>query len=375
MQMRLEELNTPCAALDLGRLTNNLHRMRDIAHQHGLRLRPHLKTAKSEEVARLATADEFGGITVSTVREVQYFASRGFGDITYAVCAVPAKVSALADLCREHPALHVSLLVDNPAVIAAVDEAAGDGVFDVLIEIDSGEHRSGLEPGDGDLLRVAQAVARASHLRLAGVLTHGGHSYEASSRAELVAIAEQERLAVVDAAQHLCQGGFTVGTVSLGSTPTCLNAESFAGVTEIRPGVYMFHDLVQAGLGCCTTDDIALSVVATVISHQRSRSRLIIDAGALALSKDLGVRGYVQGIGYGLVADLDSGQPVGDLHVSRVDQEHGYIDGDIDFESLPVGAKVRVLPNHACLTAAPYSQFFVHEGAEIRHRWDRISAW
>lgn len=378
--MTLDVLPTPCLLLDRAKLEANLARMRERAHALGVALRPHMKTAKSAEVARRALCGERGGITVSTLREADYFSQHGFDDILYAVAMVPGKIGEAARIIGRGTDLAV-ILDDAAAAQALAEGARREGiVLPVMIEIDSDGHRSGLRPDDPAISDVARVIAAAGALTLRGVMTHAGGSYDCTTGAEITAIAEQERRAVFDAAERLRRAGFACPVVSVGSTPTAAFAERLDGVTEMRPGVYMFGDLFQAGLGVCALDDIALSVLATVIQHKPARNRLIVDAGALALSKDRSTADQPVDHGYGLVCDA-SGRPLAaGLVVIAVNQEHGMItppDGArLDFAAFPIGTRLRILPNHACMTAAAYERYHLVEGAAATgHVWQRCNGW
>jgi D-serine deaminase-like pyridoxal phosphate-dependent protein len=167
--------------------------------------------------------------------------------------------------------------------------------------------------------------------------------------------------------------------VSAGSTPTAVHAGSLEGVTELRPGVYVFFDLDQVGIGACAIEDIAVSVLASVIGHNRRAGRVLIDAGALALSKDVSAGEFMSHVGYGLVCPAGSTVPMDGLYVAEVHQEHGLIaaaEGAPPYDVLPIGSKVRVLPNHACITAAAHPAYHVVEGGpEVIARWERANGW
>jgi D-serine deaminase-like pyridoxal phosphate-dependent protein len=218
-------------------------------------------------------------------------------------------------------------------------------------------------------------------LSLSGVLTHAGHSYDVTSVGEVREIAEQERAAVVQAATRLRAAGIAVPDVSVGSSPTALHASSLAGVTDMRPGVYTLFDLGQTSLGSCTVDDIAVSVLSTVIGHNPRSQRMLIDAGALALSKDVSANRQDRHVGFGLVCPMDGGPPLADMHVAEVNQEHGLISAAESYEVMvewfPVGTRLRVLPNHACLTAAPYDRYHVVRGGstEVVSVWTKCTGW
>jgi D-serine deaminase-like pyridoxal phosphate-dependent protein len=244
-----------------------------------------------------------------------------------------------------------------------------------LIEIDSDGHRAGVRPEDEQrLAAIGAALGDALH----GVMTHAGDSYNCASTDAIREVAERERRAVVDSASALRARGHAAPVVSVGSTPTATFAASFQGVSEVRTGVYVFHDLVMAGLGVCAVDDIALSVLGSVIGHQRERNWLITDAGWMALSRDRGTAKQKVDQGYGVVCDA-AGRPLDDLIVVDANQEHGIIarrdGGPLDFACFPIGALLRVLPNHACATAAQHGQYRVVHGGEVTATWDRFGGW
>jgi D-serine deaminase-like pyridoxal phosphate-dependent protein len=380
--MLLEDLPTPSLVLDLDRLERNCERMIRRATELGVRLRPHMKTAKSVDVGRLATRDGSSGVTVSTLAEVEHFAQAGFRDITYAVGIAGHKIGSLAGLQRRYGA-RISLLSDSLAAVQDVArhaETLGER-FDLFIEIDSGGGRGGV-PADGtELLEIAEAIRSSEWISLAGVLTHAGQSYGATSVEEIRRIAEDERVAVTRAAARLREAGMDVPVVSVGSTPTALHATTLTGVTEMRPGVYTLFDLAQVALGSCAVDDIAVSVLATVIGHNPRARRMLIDAGALALSKDVSGNKGGRKVGYGLVCPATGGRASDGLIVADVHQEHGLVacEGPDDgLESrYPVGTRVRVLPNHACLMAAPYDRYYLVRGQDphIEGVWPKVSGW
>lgn len=375
----LAALDTPCLLLDQPRLVRNIARMNARIDYLDVRLRPHVKTAKCTELARRIFGGAAGPITVSTLREAEYFFADGFGDILYAVSMAPAKVARAARLVRAGARLRLIVDALDAAQAIAAQAAAEDVRFDVLIEIDADGHRAGLRPQDDNLIALAQQLQASSHLQFGGVMTHAGSSYGCVGAPALRAHARMERDAVVSAATRLREAGLDCATVSVGSTPSISFAEDLTGVTEARVGVYVFNDLVQANIGVCLLDDIALSVLATVISHKPDTGRLIIDAGGLALSKDHGTARQAVDYGYGQVCAAD-GRVLAGLRVVEVNQEHGLIapadadDAAAMFAALPIGARVRVLPNHACMTAAAYEQYHLLDGDTVL-QWPRCNGW
>ncbi|HEY1145340.1 MAG TPA: alanine racemase, partial [Allosphingosinicella sp.] len=357
----MSDILTPAVIIDLDRLERTCARMLARARTLGVSLRPHMKTTKSAEVARLATENGRGPVTVSTLNEVAYFGEAGFTDITYAVGISAAKIPALADLQRRF-GLTINILADTVAAVEAAATAAAkaDARFPIFIEIDCGGGRGGIAWDSADLPAIAAVIDASTHLSLAGVLTHAGHSYGAHDVAGIERIAEDERVAAVSAAGRLREAGFVVPVVSVGSTPTATFARSLEGVTEMRPGVYTFCDLDQAMLGVCAIEDIAVSVLTTVIGRNPRSNRVLVDAGGLALSKDLSASNLDPRFGYGLVCPSDGGEPLAGLRVAEVNQEHGLIAAAGDGEAqLAIGTQLRILPNHACMTAAPYDRYYV----------------
>ena len=209
-------------------------------------------------------------------------------------------------------------------------------------------------------------------------MTHAGASYSARTIGQFEEIAERERAGVVAAAERLRSAGFPVEIVSVGSTPTIHYARSLEGVTEARVGVYAFGDLVQAQLGTCAIDDIAISVLASVIGHSRAHGRVLVDAGFLALSRDRGTADFEKDWGYGAVCDTD-GKLIANVRVESTNQEHGIItatEGELDWSKFPIGGRVRILPNHACASAAAYDRYFVTDGNDqIVDIWERVNGW
>jgi len=374
----LEQLESPALLLDEARMDRNIERMRKRVRDLGVAFRPHVKTNKCMDVARRIMESPEGPITVSTLLEAEYFAARGVKDILYAVCIAPNKLEHAAAL--QAKGVRLSLLLDSmetARLLVACAKRQGRR-FDVLIEIDSDGHRSGIKPDAAALLEIGRYL-EGSGIPVQGVLTHAGSSYDCTSVDAIRAKAEQERAGAVHAATRLREAGVECPVVSVGSTPTALFAENLAGVTELRAGVFVFFDLVMAGLGACRLDEIALSVLATVIGHRADKGWTLIDAGWMAMSRDRGTASQRVDQGYGLVCDLD-GRPLDDLMLVGANQEHGIMahrSGKVDgVLHLPVGTQVRVLPNHACSTAAQYGQYKVlGPGHEVLATWQRFSGW
>ncbi|MYM81441.1 DSD1 family PLP-dependent enzyme [Duganella sp. FT50W] len=367
-----DNLETPALLLDEGRMQHNIERMQNRMNQLGVIFRPHVKTSKCLEVVRRQMAAGARGITVSTLKEAEEFFRAGVDDILYAVAIVPNKLDHALNLIRA--GLRLTLLVESVAMAEQVARhGAEHGVcYDVLIEIDTDGHRSGVKPADPVLPQIAAALQGGA--RLKGVMAHAGASYDLNTPEALAAIAEQERAGCVAAAEHLRAAGHQCEVVSVGSTPTALSAQHLQGVTEVRAGVYVFFDMVMADVGVCTAEDVAISVLCTVIGHQADKGWLITDGGWMAMSRDLGHRSH----GYGLVCDAD-GNAIPGLAFGKANQEHGVLqwtgEGDIG-QLFPVGSSLRILPNHACATGAQHSRYLMIPASGGQWKvWPRFSGW
>ena len=375
---RLSDLQTPCLVLDVDRMDRNIARLRAKLDGLGVTLRPHLKTAKSVEIARRMMNTPQGPATVSTLREAELFAEAGITDVIYAVGVTPSKLAKVIELRRGGCDLAVLLdTVEQAQAVASASREAGI-IIPALIEIDCDGHRSGILPGDADRLRaIAAALVDGGELR--GVLTHAGGSYSARGN-KLKDCADTERKAVIEAATILRKAGYACPIVSMGSTPTAHNAVVLDGVTEVRAGVFIFFDLVMAGIGICKVEDIAISVLATVIGHQREKGWILIDAGWMAMSQDRGTSKQEVNQGYGLVCDV-SGQPFDNLILADANQEHGIITvrpgSDAGLPALQIGDRVRILPNHACATGAQHQAYHVVRGEcdLVEDEWQRFGGW
>ena len=374
----LDTIATPALVLDAARVDRNIARLRARMMELGVGLRPHVKTAKSVEVAQRLFANGRGPITVSTLREAEGFADAGFADMTYAVGLAPDKLPRIQALVAR--GVDVAVVIDTAEQARALADAAPAGHLPgVLIEIDCDGHRGGLVPDDPRILAIAD-ILREGGVPLRGVLTHAGESYRCRDGEGLPEAAEAERAAAVAAAERLRGCGHAVSVVSVGSTPTAHFARDLSGVTEVRAGVYMFFDLVMHGVGVCALDDIALSVLATVIGRRPEKGWILVDAGWMALSRDRGTARHPVDQGYGLVCDID-GNAYGDLIVVDASQEHGILamrpGSDARLPDLAVGDRVRILPNHACATGAQHERYsVVRTGSrDIVATWPRMRGW
>ncbi|MGV2862184.1 DSD1 family PLP-dependent enzyme [Achromobacter sp. AGC39] len=379
LPVTLDSLETPCLLLDETRMTRNIQRLAALMASHGVRLRPHLKTPKSIEVARRVMSGPHGPAAVSTLQEAEQFAAAGVTDLLYAVGVSPGKLPRVLALRQRGVDLTVVVdSLDAARAVAAQAQASGSGI-PALIEIDCDGHRAGVQPGNAEqLLAIARVLHAADSLR--GVMTHAGESYGCRSVDAIADMAEQERAAAVGCARTIREAGLPCPVVSVGSTPTAHFARNLDGVTEVRAGVYVFFDLVMAGLGVCSMDDIAASVLTTVIGHQPDKGWILVDAGWMAMSRDRGTAKQAVDQLYGVVCDVN-GNVYPDLLLAETNQEQGIIKlraaSDARLPDLPLGTKLRILPNHACATCAQHDAYEVVRPGEpgVVAHWERFRGW
>ncbi|MAQ01696.1 MAG: alanine racemase [Alteromonadaceae bacterium] len=369
---------TPACLLDLAKFRQNCQRMKDVADSEKMTLRPHVKTLKSLQAAEYY-APASGPITVSTLAEAATFASAGYTDILYAVGLSPNKFGQLAAIQSLAP--NFTVIADSQAAVNALVDYASELELplSVMLEVDVDDHRAGLLPESPELVACARALSAAANIHFRGIMTHAGASYDCDTKAAQQAMGQQECERIAKAATNLLQAGVTCELVSAGSTPTALADIEHTGINELRAGVYATFDCVMAGLGVCETTDIALSVLTSVIGHQGDKNWVIVDAGWMALSRDQGTASQQQDCGYGLVCD-EHGKLLDGWYVSATNQEHGIIshrDNLTPPESVfGYGRLLRILPIHACATAAQYSKYHViGDDGNITAIWSRVNGW
>ena len=372
------EVPTPSFVIDKTKLLHNIARAKARAHQLGVTFRPHVKTHKAIEIARLQMETPEGPATVSTLAEARYLAQNGVKDIIYAVGIAPQKLPEVVAI--RHLGCDLKIILDSveaAKLVSAFCKTHGVSI-PVLLEIDVDGHRSGLVPEDAEIVQTAKALTDGA--TLAGVLTHAGDSYECKTDDAIVKAAEAERAGIVKAADTLRSAGFTVDIVSVGSSPTLMHAKSEAGVTEIRAGVCALFDLFMHNVGIAEISDIAGSVLTTIIGRKADKGRVITDSGFLAMSRDRGTQRQKVDYGYGLICDVD-GKPLEkeNLLLTGTNQEHGIItlleNGTLTQKDFPIGRRLRILPNHACATAAPHSHLLIVENGKIVDVLSHVRAW
>ncbi|HJV45340.1 MAG TPA: alanine racemase [Bacillota bacterium] len=360
----LEDIDTPAVLIDYDLLQNNIQKMASFAKKYNLRLRPHIKTHKIKEIAELQMNAGAVGITTAKLGEAEVMAELGFRDILIAYPIVGT--TKLKRLHRLMKMANITTVIDGIEQAEGLNEYAKENhiEFPVLIEVDTGLRRCGVKPGT-EVVELYRKTLSMPYIRVIGIMTHAGHAYGASTHEQVIEIAKQEGMEMVSTANLLQQSGYSVEEISVGSTPTVEISGTIHGVTEIRPGNYVFNDMTQVRLGVAASEDCSLRVVARIVGHP-APERFIIDAGAKTLALDQGAHG-TQGVkGYGTVV----GHP--ELTISRLSEEHGIVDIS-GISSLRVGDKIEIIPNHSCPVVNLTDEVVVIQKGKIRERW-RVAA-
>ena len=343
--MLLNELPTPQVLIDQRRALRNIDRVQQLASAAGVRLRPHAKTHKSPTVAGWQIERGAVGICCAKVGEAEVFADAGVKDIRLPYPVNPSNAPRVLAL-MERAAM--SIIVDHLAVARGWSEAMqrAGRTLDVLVKVDVGFHRCGIDP-DGDPLGFIAAIAAMPGLRLCGLLSHAGHAYHASSQDELRSIAAAEAAMLLAIRDRAAASGIALDEISVGATPTLRFSVGEKGPTELRPGNYVYFDRTQVSLGAAAIDDCALTVLATVVSKPAA-DRIILDCGSKTLTNDQ-ARGITKAAGYGAVLTAQGG--VDDsLTIERLSEEHATV-RVTGATTLEPGDRVRVLPNHSCVVS------------------------
>ncbi|MFF2315031.1 D-TA family PLP-dependent enzyme [Arthrobacter sp. NPDC058097] len=352
-----QEIDTPDIMIDVDILDRNIERMASAVRARGLGLRPHAKTHKIPEIAARQMAAGASGLTVATIGEAEVFAASGVDNlfIAYPLWMSPQKAGRLQRLSQT---AQIAVGVDSEDGATALGSAMGSAApsISVLVEVDSGHHRSGVHPES--VAPVAEAAARTG-LKVSGVFTFPGHSYAPGMPVEA---AMQEQQALNRASEVLTAAGFHATCRSGGSTPTAMLTGNSAA-TEVRPGVYVFGDAQQLELERCAAEDIALTVAATVVSHHAAPAdgpaRFIIDAG----SKVLGSDRPAWASGFGRVMDHP------DARITALSEHHATVEWPEPDTVPAIGQRLRVIPNHVCLAVNLVDDVAVVRGGELVDRW------
>jgi len=355
----IDEIPTPALLLDLDVVERNLERMQSRADELGVALRPHVKTHKCLEIARAQAQLGAAGWTVSTLDEAAFLSATSGADLTWAFPLILAQLPRLAPLFKRAT---LRLVVDSPEAVEALCEGLRRRVRDVHVwlKVDCGYHRAGVDPASERALELARKIRDAKELVFDGLLSHSGHGYRERTPEGRRRVAEEERRVMAELAERLRDAGVEVPGVSVGSTPATTAAESLEGVTEVRPGNYVFFDYTQCEIGSCEVRDCALTVLSSVVSSQPGARHSVIDAGALSLSKDPGPD-WVHPPAFGRIyGDYPAGELRPEMRVVSLSQEHGIVDAP-----LAVGSRLRILPNHSCLVVPHFSRYLVARGDRV----------
>jgi D-serine deaminase-like pyridoxal phosphate-dependent protein len=351
----IQDLETPAVTIDLDVLEANIARQAGRAREAGVKLRPHAKTHKLPEVGRMQLAAGAAGLSLAKTGEAEVFADAGFADIFLAYPIVGANKARRLLALSDRVALSVGTdSVEGARTLSEIFASAGRRLR-LLLKIDCGLRRVGVLPDRA--LATALRIAELSGVELAGVFTHAGQAYHAETPDAVAAIGSHEGETVAAVAQELRKSGLPIREVSVGSTPTAPHSMRIAGVTECRPGNYVYNDASQVSLGVCALEDCAMTVLATVVSAPAA-DRAVLDAGSKTLSSD-GLRPSAGG--HGFVLGMKS-------RIGRLSEEHGVVDV-IAGESFRVGDRVSVLPNHACVVSNLHDRVYAVRKGRVEEVW------
>jgi D-serine deaminase-like pyridoxal phosphate-dependent protein len=368
--MRIAELRTPFALIDMHRVRANIRAMADRAAAAGVKLRPHAKTHKSAVIAKMQIEAGAVGVCCAKLGEAEVLADAGIGDIRLPYPVNPINADRVIALLSK---TKLSIIVDDMDVAKAWSDAmtkAGK-TLDVLVKVDVGFHRCGINPSAVDAPDRVAFVSSLPGLNFRGLLSHAGQAYHAQSEMELEHMALRECEVMSDLAQRARLAGAAIEEISVGSTPTARFigkqvervkqvADGRFAPTEMRPGNYVFLDRTQVALGAATLDTCAMFIEATVVSRP-APDRVILDSGAKTLALD-GARGFGTFPGHGLIVHMD-GTPDETLIIERLSEEHATVRATAPTR-LKIGDRVRVLPNHACVVTNLMDELVMAEGSD-----------
>jgi len=358
MEADLSLIESPAVLLDHRKLLANIRSMQELADRHGVELRPHAKTHKSDLIAQLQIAEGARGVTVAKTDEAVRFITHGIHSVTVAYpVVVPSKLDRLFTTAAEHEA-EIRLTLDSDVGADAIAAAARrhGATVGVLMKIDVGLRRCGVREDDPGLLPLVRRIDGDPSLEFLGFLSHAGQAYGAKDGETVREIAREECEILGRVRAKVEEAGIEVKVVSVGSTPTVLASESYEGITEIRPGNYTFMDRTPLRLGLISPDKLALSVLATVVS--KNSDYHIIDAGSKVFSSDMGAHGTSGVADFGIAYPLQGyAAKRKSLSVLKLSEEHGFVErNSVD---LPIGSQLRIIPNHSCVVANLVGEYTV----------------
>ena len=361
--MKITSLRTPCVLIDQHRVERNIHRMQQAADAGGKRLRPHAKTHKSPDLALTQLARGAIGICCAKLGEAEVFADHGVADIRLPYPLNPANADRVLALLDR---THLSFIVDDLEVAQEWSRsiAAASRSVDVLVKIDVGFHRCGVDPETTDAAAFVAQVAEMPGLRLKGLLSHAGHAYGVATAAAVQEIAVREAATLTEVSERVAGMAVAIEEISVGATPTARFSAALPAITELRPGNYIYYDRMQVALGAADWDDCALTVLARVVSRP-DPGRIILDSGSKTLTSDLVRGGAVAG--YGVVLQgLDDATPDDRLVIERLSEEHAIVRVTSGTTTLVPGDLVRIIPNHSCVVSNLMDEIWVVHGDEVQ---------
>lgn len=361
--MNIHEIPTPAVLVESSKLARNLARMQKTVADRGVALRPHAKTHKSPVIARMQLSAGASGICCAKLGEAEVFADAGVTDIRLPYPLNPANADRVFALTNR---VVLSFIVDDAEVARQWSKRAVQRgrTLNVLVKVDVGFHRCGIDPDSKRAPAMIADVASLPGLRFLGLLSHAGHGYNANSEAdaERIAVEEARVLRDLSAASHV-----PCAEISVGATPTARYSVQQAGITEMRPGNYAYFDRTQVGLGAASWDDCALTVLARVVSRPAAQ-RVILDSGSKTLTKDL-ARGFTDLPGYGTVlTGVDTATPDDRLVVESLSEEHAIVRAANGDPGLPTGSLVRIVPNHSCVVSNLVDAVWMVDGERVVER-------
>jgi D-serine deaminase-like pyridoxal phosphate-dependent protein len=361
--MRIEDLRTPAVLVDVNRLRANIARMQAMANANGRRLRPHAKTHKSPLIARWQIEAGAAGICCAKLGEAEVFAGHGIEDIRLPYPIHPSNADRVVQL-MDRVRLSIIIDLDETARKWSAAMARAGRTLDVLVKVDVGFHRCGIDPQRADAADFVAEVGRLTGLRLKGLLSHAGHCYLAGSRDEIARIAAEEARLLLELAAAAQQRGAAIEEISVGATPTAEFSAEIQGLTEMRPGNYVYFDRTAVSLGAAVLDDCALTVLATVVT--KHKDRVIFDSGSKTLSSD-GPRGGSRGYG-AVFTSVEQADAVDEgLVIERLSEEHATV-RVLNGTRLQVGDRVRILPNHSCVVSNLVDEIALVDGSTVVDR-------
>lgn len=354
--MTIDDLETPALVVDMDVVEANAARLAGYAAHHGLNLRPHTKTHKIPAIAKLQISSGCKGITVAKSGEAEVMHQAGLDDILVAYPVFGAE--KLRRLARLTASSRITIAVDSEITIAAIAEAAraAGTLIHLLVELDVGMRRCGVGT-PADALRLAQVIERTSGVRFAGINLYPGHIW--APPAEQAEPLRQVENRLNEVLQLLARNGLHPEIVGGGSTPTAMQSHLIRGLTEIRPGTYIFNDRNTLGVGACTLADCALRIVATVVSNAVP-GRVILDAGSKTFSSDRWISG---GDGFGLVVDHPG------VVFESMSEEHGHLNMTQAESALRIGDRVSIVPNHVCACVNLHNRIWYHRRGVVEGFW------